>query len=158
MKTTRSFVGLNVATVLCGFAAFALVAILATPASAESYDAPVLWDGVPPSWSFRDTLTTGGEDRAASHGATGDIPIMGDWDGDGLDEIGLVRNQGGTLFWYLSGTDRAWEPDPVSGWVPAPFAHGGANQDIPVVGDWNGDGWDTPGLVRNNNNTFQWIL
>ena len=31
-------------------------------------------------------------------GKAGDIPIVGDWDGDGITDIGVVRGNG----WYLS--------------------------------------------------------
>lgn len=39
------------------------------------------------------------------------------------------------------------------------FTYGGAG-DIPVMGDWNSDGWDTPGVVRYNRTSggLDWLL
>ena len=73
------------------------------------------------------------------YGQPGDIPVCGDWDGNGTDTPGIVRN--GT--WYLSQQPG----QPVRRRDASRF--GDAAGDIPVVGDWNGDGIDTPGVVRN---------
>ncbi len=61
-------------------------------------------------------------------------PIAGDWDGEGFDLPGVVRDG----VWYLGDRDGA---------VASSFSYGNAG-DTPVVGDWNGDGIDTPGVVR----------
>jgi hypothetical protein len=72
-------------------------------------------------------------------GRAGDIPVVGDWDGDGTQTVGVVRPNrdldsnhlllrdadGGVLdFWYGRHGDRV------------------------LVGDWNGDGTWTPAAVR----------
>ena len=66
----------------------------------------------------------------------GDIPVMGDWDGDGADTIGVYRS--GT--WYLRNSNSGGAPDMAFTW--------GAPGDVPVVGDWDGDGRDTIGVYR----------
>ncbi|MFL6270310.1 MAG: peptidoglycan recognition protein [Actinomycetes bacterium] len=73
-------------------------------------------------------------------GRSGDLPVVGDWDGDGTQTVGVVRpnaaldrnhllrrNSDGSLldFWYGRHGDRI------------------------LVGDWNGDGTWTPAAVRN---------
>jgi hypothetical protein len=68
-------------------------------------------------------------------GNTTDQPVMGDWNGDGIDTPGVVRGD----HWYLSNTFNAT--------VDYSFAFGIAGDKL-VVGDWNGDGIDTPGVVR----------
>ena len=74
-------------------------------------------------------------------GTSGDIPVAGDWNGDGKDEIGVFRNGP----WYLDyNGNREW--DPLSGDVSFWF---GTSGDIPVAGDWNGDGKDEIGVFRN---------
>jgi hypothetical protein len=79
------------------------------------------------------------------YGNSTDRPIVGDWNGDGVDTPGVIR--GNT--WYLSNS--------YNGTVDISFTYGIAG-DIAVVGDWNGDRVDTPGVVRGNmwylSNTF----
>jgi hypothetical protein len=82
----------------------------------------------------------------------GRFPIVGDWNGDNRDEVGLF--DAGTGWFHL------W-----SGLTPAPrsFALGrGSGQEKAVTGDWNNDGRDTVGLyapaegrflLRNTNST-----
>ena len=68
---------------------------------------------------------------------TGDIPVVGDWDGNGTDTIGVYRN--GT--WFLRNSNAAGAPDLAFTW--------GSPGDIPVVGDWDGNGTDTISVFRN---------
>jgi N-acetylmuramoyl-L-alanine amidase len=72
-------------------------------------------------------------------GRAGDVPVVGDWDGDGTQTIGVVRpsrSVGGNHF-LLRNSDGSVEDF----WY-------GAYGDVPVVGDWDGDGDWTPGTVR----------
>ena len=66
------------------------------------------------------------------------VPIVGDWDGDGKDGIGIVYLD--TMTFHLR---NALSEGPVD--YP-PFRHGGAGY-IPIVGDWDGDGKDGIGVV-----------
>jgi hypothetical protein len=78
----------------------------------------------------------------ANWGLAGDEPVVGDWNGDGVDTIGVRRgNQ-----WILSNSNTNPNADIRKNW--------GLATDEPVVGDWNGDGVDTIGVRRGN----QWIL
>ena len=61
-------------------------------------------------------------------GQAGDIPVMGDWNGDGTWTVGVVRRGR----WLLRNENTPGPPD-------LDFSFG-APDDIPVVGDWNGDG------------------
>lgn len=71
----------------------------------------------------------------------GDIPITGDFNGDGFDDISVYRN--GAWIQKLSGAGGI-------GTGPAAAAAGGfgTTGDIPLVGDINGDGRDDGVLVR----------
>lgn len=83
-------------------------------------------------------------------GQPGDIPVVGDWSGSGRDKIGVFRSG---LLWVLDYEGNARrEAVPTVGMVVFPF--GGVAGDIPVVGDWNGDGRIKAGLLRRG----QWIL
>ncbi len=61
-------------------------------------------------------------------GKTGDIPVVGDWNGDGTHTIGVVRGNR----WLLRNENSAGPPD-----LDFVFGEPG---DIPVVGDWTGSG------------------
>ena len=64
-------------------------------------------------------------------GTSGDMPVAGDWNGDGTDEIGVFRNGP----WYLDyNGNRVW--DPASGDMSFWF---GTSGDKPVSGQWGGD-------------------
>jgi hypothetical protein len=92
----------------------------------------------------------------AQYGQPGDVPIAGDWDGDGVDTFGVYR----AGVFYLSNTMAAPAAEPV--WLAQPgdklearlskraelvIAFGQAG-DVPVVGDWDGDGRTTIGVFR----------
>lgn len=73
---------------------------------------------------------------AVHYGVPGDVPVMGDWDGDRFDTVGVKR--GNTYF--LRNVNKAGSGDIT-------FSYGRAT-DVPVVGDWNGDGRDTIAVRR----------
>lgn len=87
------------------------------------------WDG-----------TIGG-DAQFGFGATTDLPLVGDWNGDGKSEVGAFRNG---YFYLDANSNRVWN-GPAAG--DAQFSFGTAG-DIPLVGDWNGDGNDDVGVFR----------
>ncbi len=87
---------------------------------------------------LRNSNTSGFADSAFFYGQAGDQPLAGDWNGDGVDTIGIYRN--GTFF--LRNTNGSGFAD-----LEFPF---GAPGDIAIVGDWDGDGIDTVGIVRGN--------
>ena len=97
-----------------------------------------------PIFYLRNTNSAGAPDLAIPFGAAGDIPLAGDWDGDGTTTIGLYRPSDNVF--YLRNTNLTGPPDLVIPW--------GAPGDIPVVGDWDGNGTVTIGLYRPGNNTF----
>jgi len=75
-------------------------------------------------------------DTAITYGIPGDEPITGDWDGDGIDTIGVYRDG----VFYLRNANTSGFADLV-----VPF---GVPGDVPVAGDWDGDGIDTIGVYR----------
>jgi hypothetical protein len=86
----------------------------------------------------RNTNDTGIANNEFFYGVASDIPIAGDWNGDGVDTIGIYRN--GQFFLRNSNN---------TGVADINFAFG-TTGDIPIAGDWDGDGIDTIGLVRGN--------
>jgi len=83
-------------------------------------------------------------DIAIPYGASGDVPLVGDWNGDGTTTIGVYRASDGTF--YLRNANTVGFGDLI-----IPY---GAAGDIPLVGDWNGDGVTTIGVYRPSDHTF----
>ncbi len=81
------------------------------------------------------------DDRTFQYGQAGDLPVVGDFDGDGVDEIGVYR--GGQWIVDIDGNHELNAHDAV-------FNLGGPG-DLPVAGDWNGDGVDEPGVYHPGN-------
>jgi len=79
-----------------------------------------------------------GGDAVYKFGVTGDLPISGDWDGDGYSQIGVFRGINFYLDWNSDGRFK-WEDDDRR------YDAGYWNA-LPVVGDWNGDGKDDLGV------------
>jgi hypothetical protein len=80
-------------------------------------------------------------DVADAHfGTATDLPVVGDWDGDGRSQLGVFR-QGR---WYLDANgNREWDAglDTVCDAFGAPT-------DLPVAGDMDGDGVSEIGVYR----------
>jgi len=72
-----------------------------------------------------------------------DYPIVGDWNGDGRDKVGIFRNG----YWYLDKNGNGnWDGCDVDICL-GPFA--GEPEDIPIIGDWTGNGKSKIGTYRN---------
>jgi hypothetical protein len=84
----------------------------------------------------------------AIFGTTGDLPIAGDWDGNGKDSIAVYRPSTGETFF----TNNDVSPQSLGQTVLNPTndftAFLGDPEDLPYAGDWNGDGKDSLGLFR----------
>jgi len=78
-------------------------------------------------------------------GLTGDVPLVGDWDGNGTSTYGVWRPSSKQFILFNSNVAGA----PIA----AQFSFGLAG-DIPVVGDWDGDGIDGIGVFRPSTRTF----
>ncbi len=86
----------------------------------------------------------GAADFSFIFGNPGDKPVVGDWDGDGIDEIGLHRESTGLFYWRNT--------------LDTGIADGtiffGDPSDRFVAGDWGiVDGKDTPAVFRPSNTT-----
>ncbi len=85
-------------------------------------------------------------DRLYLLGQAGDMPLVGDWNGDGKTKIGFFRagmwllDYNGNGVWDGPSIDRLY-------WL-------GQAGDVPLVGDWNGDGRDEIGFFR----AGMWLL
>jgi hypothetical protein len=75
-------------------------------------------------------------------GLPGDVPVVGDWTGDGIAKVGIYRQ--GQWFKDLNG-NGVWDGCGVDGCISS---FGGLPGDVPVVGDWTGDGIAKVGIYR----------
>jgi len=95
---------------------------------------------------LRNSNTQGVADVAFFFGNPGDIPLAGDFDGDGCDTVSIYRPSEGK--YYI--IDHLGFGDAGLGAAERSYYFGDPN-DSPFMGDWDGDGIDTPGLRRNSN-------
>jgi len=87
-------------------------------------------------------------DRQYNFGITGDTPVSGDWNNDGISEIGVFRPS--THLFYLDYTGNgAW-----NGAVTDKSYNFGISGDTPISGDWNSDGRTEIGVFRNSTHLF----
>ncbi len=77
-------------------------------------------------------------DHVFEYGNQGDIPITGDFNGDGITNIGIFA---GGLWWLDTDADGRLTPSDEQ-------VRLGSAGDLPVVGDFNGDGIDELGVFR----------
>lgn len=69
-------------------------------------------------------------------GMPGAVPVVGDFNGDGVDNVGIYYR--GHWLLDMNGNGR-WDEEDL--WILL-----GDDQDLPVIGDWNGDGKDDVGI------------
>jgi hypothetical protein len=72
----------------------------------------------------------------------GDVPLAGDWDGDGAADVAVFRREAGGLFELRA-------PDGSATAVAL-----GTGTDQPLVGDWDGDGLSEVGVRRQRTRLF----
>jgi hypothetical protein len=100
----------------------------------------------------------GTADIVHSYGTAGDIPVVGDWTGDGKTKIGYFHPSTGTWYLNLPGAGTfvgCGAPGDVTKDACYTGTFGAAG-DIPLVGDWNGDGKAQIGYYRPSTN--YWYL
>ncbi len=86
----------------------------------------------------KDGAGLGAADFDFVFGDAGDMPTAGDWDGDGMDTIGVFRP---------STRETIQRNSNSAGAADNTFVYGNVG-DMPFSGDWNGDGATTPGAFR----------
>ena len=87
------------------------------------------------TWHLR---TRGGDPTVFVFGSTGSIPLIGDWDGDGIDTIGTYDADTATV--KLRNTNSAGSADTTYSL--------GRPGDVPLAGDFDGDGVDSVSIYR----------
>ena len=91
------------------------------------------------TFALRNEASAGAPTAEFRFAASGRTPVVGDWNGDGIDDFGVFENGGAR--WSLR---YGAEAGPAN----AGTFRFGAPGSIPVVGDWNGDGRDDIGTYK----------
>ncbi|MEE4380243.1 MAG: choice-of-anchor Q domain-containing protein [Candidatus Competibacteraceae bacterium] len=86
------------------------------------------------------------QDRCLSFGNPGDQPIAGDWDNDGVTEIGVRRGSN----WFLDNGNGVLDSCGAAPNQDVCISGFGIAIDQPIAGDWNGDGFAGIGVKRNS--------
>ncbi|GAA1061145.1 hypothetical protein [Agromyces bracchium] len=116
-----------------------LAAVGAVAAALTVGATPAVAATAPGSWYYLTNGTTGGEaDITFAYGKPDDVVLVGDWNGDATDTLGVRR---GNQYYLTNGT--------TGGTADITFAYG-RSTDVVLVGDWDGDGTDTLGVRRGN--------
>lgn len=89
---------------------------------------------------LRYSNTAGFADTDFFYGLAADVPVIGDWNGDGVDTVGIFRE--GQFF--LRNSNTAGFAD-----LPIVVIAGTQPGDLPLAGDWDGDGITTVGVFHN---------
>jgi List-Bact-rpt repeat protein len=99
------------------------------------------------------SLNNCSKDRCASLSVyrDGDLPVTGDWSGDGVTQVRLYRPSTGQWFLDRNG-DRSWDGCRRDLCI----SEFGTAEDLPVTGDWNGAGRSKIGVFRPR--TGEWLL
>lgn len=119
----------------------------ATPLKRTSIDLGIAtgYDGIglyrPAAFLFTlvESWKRGGPTLAVTFGNKGDVPLVGDWNGDGIASVGVFRPSTGQFL--LKDSNASTAPLTYS------VAFGQAG-DIPIAGDWTGKGRDGIGVFR----------
>ncbi len=102
-------------------------------------------DAAGAGYFIQDLNNNGGWDAGDTYhifGDATDTPIVGDWNGDGVDDIGVHRAVGAAGYFILDSNGSG-------GWDAGDTYHiFGDATDTPIIGDWNGDGVDQIGVHR----------
>jgi hypothetical protein len=108
-------------------------------------DSAVYRIGSPSNWFYRSSLT--GTLVVVQWGMNGDIPVPGDWDGDGKWDFGIARDSG-------SGPLNYWRL--LSNGTVLPVVAFGTTADFTVPGDYDGDHKTDIATVRETGGPISW--
>lgn len=104
---------------------------------------------------LRNSNSPGPVDKLINFGLAGDIPVVGDWNGDGIKDAGVFRPSAGQFVIQKLTVTFSCNPICVpSGVSPTLTINFGTNGDLPIAGDWDNNGVESVGVFRPSSGTF----
>jgi hypothetical protein len=91
----------------------------------------------------------GGGATSAAWGSASDVPVPGDYNGDGTTDFAIYRPSNGGWYVAFAGGEAA-----IAGGPTAASASWGTAGDVPVPGDYNGDGRTDFAVYRPSNGAW----
>ena len=122
---------------------------------------------VPGATPFPTDDSTVSVNASFTFGLDTDLPLVGDFNGDGRADVAAVCAGGGTFTWYVHDADAGATPYPAhpgtgSGQAVDHTYTFGSDTAIPVTGDWDNNGTDNLGVVEDTGaipaNPADWSL
>lgn len=95
---------------------------------------------------LRNSNTSGGADLTITLGQDGDLPVTGDWDANGVTDVGVLQTTGEFLLQLDADSTTT-----VQFFQTPP-------ENLPVAGDFDGDGFDTIGIYQTKSNEPFFLL
>ncbi len=97
---------------------------------------------------MKNTNSSGPGDMRVRYGSRNLIPITGDWDGNGIDTMGIYDP--------LTGEVNLRDTNDRTGTTAFSYVfEGGSTEFLPIAGDWDGDGVDTIGVYHTTLKEFR---
>jgi hypothetical protein len=98
-------------------------------------------------YDLRDIIQTGLA-RTVKFGQNGDVPVAADYDGDGVTDHAVTRNENGKKMWYILRSDN----------LGFEAIQWGLSGDRALVGDFDGDGRGDLVAVRSTLQGYVWYI
>jgi hypothetical protein len=115
----------------------------------------IVWRGTTGTWYWLSSTTgysySGAGAKLWGNQSLGDIPLLGDMDGDGLVDLTVWRATNGTFYWLTSSSGYNYASANGVQWGDASLG------DVPLLGDLDGDGLTDLVVWRASTGTFFWI-
>lgn len=109
----------------------------------DGIDTPGLYRQLDGFVYLKNSNTTGVADTTFFFGDPNDVPMVGDFNGNGCDTVSIYRPSE-ARFYIIN---KLGQDGGGLGFAEYSYLYGNPG-DVPFMGDWTGDGIDTPGLRR----------
>ena len=113
----------------------------------------VVWRAPTGTWYWRTSSSgyMGADSKQWGSQALGDVPMLADMDGDGAHDLIVWRASTGTWYWLTSSSQYDYVMAGAKQWGNQALG------DVPLTGDFDGDGRADPVVWRPTDGTWYWL-